>query len=125
METVDSLNVAAPLLQSFFIISYGPRGLPSAVEGHPDFAGGYRLFDNFPNPFNPSTTIGFDLAHRVEVRLSIFDILGREIAVLVNSGMNAGHHSIVWEAAVHPGGVYVARLTAGSFSAMKKMVYLK
>ncbi len=125
METVDSLNVAAQLLQSFFIIAYGPKGLPSAVESHPEVAGSYRLFDNFPNPFNPATTIGFDIPRRTGVHLAVFDMLGREVAVLVNSEMNPGHHAIVWEASDLPGGVYVARLTAGSFSATNKMVYLK
>ena len=90
----------------------------------------FVLFQNYPNPFNPSTKIKFEIPsvgarHAVPVRLIIYDILGREIAVLVNEQLKPGTYEVEWDASAYPSGVYFYRLTAGNFAETKKMVLLK
>ncbi len=85
----------------------------------------YRLFQNYPNPFNPATIINFRVSVAGSVRLSIFDILGREVAVLVNENKYAGSYSVQWNAEGVPSGVYFCRLKAGSYVQTKKLVMQK
>jgi hypothetical protein len=85
------------------------------VSVHPPSAGipaRYALDQNFPNPFNPTTVIRYHLPADARVTLSLFDVLGREIATLVNGLMPAGSHSVTWNAASCGSGVYFARLSA-------------
>lgn len=86
---------------------------------------GFNLEQNFPNPFNPSTNIKFELPKASFVKLVIFDALGREMESLVNQEMNAGSHSITWDASKYTSGVYFYKLTAGDFTDTKKMMLLK
>ncbi|RPI17436.1 MAG: T9SS C-terminal target domain-containing protein, partial [Ignavibacteriae bacterium] len=90
----------------------------------------YKLYQNFPNPFNPTTKIKFDVPTEVkgqksEVRLVIYDILGKEIAVLVNELSNPGTYEIEWNAANYPSGIYYYKITAGDYSETKKMILIK
>ncbi|GEM_PF-2008450 len=85
----------------------------------------FRLLQNYPNPFNPSTTIKFQTPTPGFVSLKVFDVLGREVARLVNSEMKPGSHSVEWNALNVPSGVYFYRLQAGSFSETKKLVLLR
>jgi hypothetical protein len=85
----------------------------------------YRLKQNYPNPFNPSTRIRFVLPGRDRVTLRVFDILGRELVLLVNETREAGSHSVVWNAADYPSGVYFYELRAGSFTQRKKMLLIR
>lgn len=85
----------------------------------------FELFDNYPNPFNPSTAIQFMLASQEKVTLRIFNILGQQVAVLINRQMSAGLHSVNFEPVNLPSGVYIYRLKAGSYISGKKMLYLK
>ncbi len=85
----------------------------------------YALHDAYPNPFNPTTTIGYDLAQAGQVTLVVYNLVGQHVATLVNGTMNAGRHSVVFDATVLPSGMYVCRIEAGGFSAMQKMVLLK
>ena len=84
-----------------------------------------HLEQNYPNPFNPSTTIRFSLSHREHVTLKVFDVLGREVAKLVNGELNAGEHSVVFDADGLSSGIYFYRLQAGDFVDTKKLVMLK
>lgn len=92
---------------------------------------GFSLSQNFPNPFNPSTTINYEIGEnsgtglKQNVRLTVFDILGKEIAILVNSAQEAGHHSVSFNAANLESGVYFYELKSGDFTSRKKMVFLK
>ena len=83
------------------------------------------LLQNSPNPFNPSTTIRYTLARRGHTTLKILDVLGREVATLVNGEEEAGDRSVDWNAAGLASGVYFYRLEAGSFLAVKKLLLLK
>jgi hypothetical protein len=89
-----------------------------------------RLHDNDPNPFNPTTTIAFDLAEAVRVSLRIYDVSGRLVTTLVDGEMSADRHSVIWNGrnsrgATVSSGVYFYRLTAGDFMQVKKMLLIK
>lgn len=85
----------------------------------------YALFHNYPNPFNPSTTIRFQLPVSNHVTLKVFDNLGKEVATLVNEKKSAGNYEVNFNSSKISSGVYFYRLTAGSFSILKKMILLR
>ena len=90
----------------------------------------HSLGQNYPNPFNPNTKINFSipssgLSTGSNVRLAVFDILGKEVALLVNENLSAGNYSIDFNASSIPSGTYFYRLTAGSFTDTKKLVLIK
>jgi hypothetical protein len=86
---------------------------------------GYALSQNYPNPFNPSTKISFSLARQDRVTLKVYDTLGRTVATLIDGTLPAGGHSAQFDARGLASGVYVCRLSAGSYSATRPMVLLK
>jgi len=85
----------------------------------------YALEQNYPNPFNPSTTIKYQILENGMVTLKIFNILGEEVATLVNGFKNAGRYEVKFDASNLASGVYVYRLSAGDFNASHKMLLLK
>ena len=85
----------------------------------------FILNDNFPNPFNPLTTIKYQLAVDSDVELSIYDMNGKKIITLVNGHISAGYHKISWDASGYSSGVYLYRLNAQELVETKKMVLLK
>jgi hypothetical protein len=85
----------------------------------------YALSNAYPNPFNPSTTIVYDLPEATRVRLIVYDRLGREVAVVVDHQQNAGRHSIRFNAKGLTSGVYFYRIQAGTFSATKKLILIR
>ncbi len=108
----------------------------------------YRLYQNYPNPFNPSTKIKFDIPTPINpteggtsdagaitplssigegpgVRLVIYDILGREIAVLINRQLRPGSYEVEWDASNYPSSVYFYKLSAGDYTEIRKMILLK
>ncbi len=99
--------------------------LGQAVATGPD---GFKLLEAYPNPFNPTTTIRFELPEAARVRLEVYDANGRKVAVGFwesDLQMEAGTHQITFDGSSLPAGVYLARLTAGNWSAMEKLVLLK
>jgi len=85
----------------------------------------FQLFQNYPNPFNPTTTIEFSLPERSFVKLTIYNALGQEVAVLVNEEKQAGIHRLVWNASAYPSGIYFYRLETSKFVETKKMILMK
>lgn len=85
----------------------------------------FALQQNFPNPFNPSTTIQFSLLHSGFVTLKVFNLLGEEIAMLLSEELSAGRYSTSWNAAGIPSGVYFYQLRSGVYQDMKKLVLIK
>jgi hypothetical protein len=85
----------------------------------------FSLSQNYPNPFNPSTTISFGLPRSSNVTLKVYNILGEEVANLVNKVMPAGYQTVVFDASKLASGMYIYRLEAGSFVQVKKMMMLK
>ena len=90
----------------------------------------YKLYDNYPNPFNPATKIKFSLPLVSEgrgglVTLKIFDLLGSEVATLVNENLKPGTYEIEWNADEYPSGAYFYQITMQSFQVTKRMVLIK
>ncbi|MEO8514371.1 MAG: choice-of-anchor D domain-containing protein [Ignavibacteria bacterium] len=85
----------------------------------------FALYQNYPNPFNPETQIKFDIPRASNVKISVYDIIGREVSVLVNSKMEPGVYNASWNASPYASGVYFYRLTADDFVSVKKMVIVK
>jgi hypothetical protein len=83
------------------------------------------LYQNYPNPFNPSTTFAFALPESAPVRLTIFDLNGRRVAELLNRELPAGRYEIPFDASNLASGVYLYRLSAGSFTQIRKMMLMK
>lgn len=85
----------------------------------------YSLYSNYPNPFNPTTTINYDLPKQSYVTLKVYNIVGEEIATLVNEEQNAGRYQILWNANRLASGVYLYTIQAGDFIQTKKMILMK
>ncbi|MEQ9308026.1 MAG: T9SS type A sorting domain-containing protein [Balneolaceae bacterium] len=85
----------------------------------------FKLSQNYPNPFNPSTNISFSLPSSGEVGLKVYNLLGQEVATLINNRMNAGAHTVQFDASRLASGVYIYRLVSGGFSKTKKMMLIK
>jgi len=106
--------------------------VPTAIKQpeNPSVPSGIYLFQNFPNPFNPVTTIRYVLPRDVKVRLVIYDITGRRVRTLVNQKQTAGEYSVQWDGTNNQGqrvssGVYFYRFSAKGFTRVNKMVYVK
>lgn len=87
--------------------------------------GAYALHGNYPNPFNPQTTISYTLPQASRVTLRVFDLTGKEVATLVDGRQLPGTHAATFDAADLPSGVYLYRVEAGAFSAAQTMMLLK
>ena len=85
----------------------------------------YKLSQNFPNPFNPTTSIKYSLPEQQFVSVKVFDILGREVASLVNEIKPAGNYEVNFDASNLSSGVYFYQLRAGSFTATGKLILMK
>jgi hypothetical protein len=101
------------------------NGVAVAVEDADDVPEAFHLAPNYPNPFNPETTIAFTVPQQAHVRLVVYDVLGRAVAVLVDGPQPAGMHEARFDASGLPSGVYVYRLQAEGFSQTRTMVLLR
>jgi uncharacterized protein (DUF1501 family) len=105
-----------PLIRSSYVTDVAESGeLPTA----------YRLYTNYPNPFNPSTTIAYDLPTESNVVLRVYDMTGRELKTMVNDYQPAGHHQVQFSANGLASGAYVYQLQAGSYTDRKRMLLVK
>jgi flagellar hook assembly protein FlgD len=112
---------------SFASAAIAPAAKMAAPQATP---ADFNLAQNFPNPFNPSTTIAYALPQESSVRLTIYNIVGQQIRTLVDDAQTAGSYKIQWDARDDSGqqvatGFYIYRLEAGSFSAVHKMTLVK
>jgi photosystem II stability/assembly factor-like uncharacterized protein len=105
-----------------FTSNGGVTGVDEEESSVPDK---FQLFQNYPNPFNPNTTIKFDVAETGFITLKIFDVLGTEVAMLVDEVKTAGRHEILFDAAKLSSGVYFYQLKQNNFLLTKKMIFLK
>jgi hypothetical protein len=85
----------------------------------------FALHQNYPNPFNPATEIKYDLPKDVHVTLKVYNVLGAEVATLVDADQKASFYTVSWDASELASGVYFCTLNAGDFKSVKKMVFLK
>ncbi len=90
-----------------------------------DLPGSHKLDQNYPNPFNPSTTIRFSLSQPTNVQLKVYDILGAEIATLVNTRLGQGEQNVTWDASNQSSGIYFYRLITDEGVFTKKMMLIK
>lgn len=109
------------------VLNAGTTDVPNIVAGSPL---SYQLFQNYPNPFNPETVISFELPQKQFVTLTVYNILGQEVAQLVNSERSAGHHTVRWDGKDLLGrqvatGFYLYRIKAGEFEQTKKMLLVR
>jgi hypothetical protein len=115
-------NETTPEVNGF---TWSKPGAPVGVEETPLLPVRFALEQNYPNPFNPETIIRYSLPVNGYVAVSVYDILGREVATLVDGFGTAGTHEVRWDASEVPGGVYVCRLTAGGVSMTRKLLVMK
>lgn len=118
--TVDYLNNSS----SSVTFTLFPEGVTS-VGNNSGQAKEFKLYQNYPNPFNPSTSIKFSVPERTNVKLSVYNILGSEVANLVNETKNAGEYEVEFDGSKLPSGVYLYKIEAGSYKAMKKIILMK
>lgn len=97
-------------------------GIRQKIWGPPE---GFELYQNYPNPFNPTTAIRYKLSAFSHISLKVYDILGREIATLVNRRESAGTHSITFNGSGLPSGVYFYRIVVGTNSETRKFILIK
>ncbi len=106
-------------------IAETPPGPPDAGTTPASTPRAFRLSQNYPNPFNPVTNISYAIPADARVRLTVVNLLGQELFVLVDGVQEAGEHGVTFDAAGLPGGIYLCSITAGEFSAVRKMVVMK
>ena len=104
-----------------YLCTYTIPGSEQLTDGVKAFS----LSNNYPNPFNPTTTINYQIPELSFVTLKVFDVLGSEIATLVNEENPSGRYKAEFDATDLPSGIYFYRLQAGSFVETKKMMLLK
>jgi len=85
----------------------------------------FRLFHNYPNPFNPETKIRFNLPKSVKVKMTVYDIAGRKVKSLLNEDKTAGSYEIIFDGSQLASGIYLYTLEAGNYTDVKKMILLK
>ncbi len=105
-------------------VTYQPSGATTVSEPRLN-AASFALGQNYPNPFNPSTTLSFTLKTPSHVTLKVYDLLGREVATLVNERLQSGTYARRWDAGGVSGGVYYYRLTAGASSQTRSMLLIR
>jgi hypothetical protein len=114
----------------FSFVTTGPTAVETMTSAVAD---AYALSQNYPNPFNPSTMIPYSLPHRSVVRVSVYSLLGTEVAVLVNGERSTGSYEVRLDAGAFPSGVYLIRMQASAleggtgqpFVATRKVVLIK
>lgn len=129
-EWVDT-DVRTGTIYSYTLIAVdinGDREVLATASSSPGANGtvtDYALHQNYPNPFNPTTSITFDLVESGNVNLRVYDLMGREVALLVDGLRDAGHHTVTFDATGLPSGLYLLQMETSNFLAQRKMVLLK
>jgi hypothetical protein len=114
-------NVLIPCVARYWGLYVGPCGVKNEEkETPPTFA-----LSAFPNPFNPSTVITFDLPSQSNIQLSVFDLNGKRVELLFSGNKTAGKHSIIWNATKQSSGIYLLKLEAGNEVLTRKMTLVK
>ncbi len=126
-QFTPSICMVGPIVGIDSIFAYVPTETPSGQEPLPHE---FKLLGNYPNPFNASTNISYSIPERAEVRIIVYDILGREVKVLFDQAQPVGEHFIHWDGTDKSGhvvasGVYFYSMQAGEYSANRKMVLMK
>ncbi|MCL4706546.1 T9SS type A sorting domain-containing protein [bacterium] len=99
--------------------------VPTSVADRSELPDGYFLSQNYPNPFNPTTSINFSVGKPTHVKLTVYNVLGQNVATLVNSRLSAGTHVVQFDAKKLTSGVYFYRLEADDYILQKRMILIK
>lgn len=86
---------------------------------------GYKLEQNYPNPFNPVTKISYSIKEPSFISIKVYDISGKEIALLINEMKNSGDHFVYFDGSNFASGIYYYKIEAGNFTSLRKMILLK
>ena len=122
----EAYDVHIPVLQARGVnVYFDPKTGVSEAQESRAVPSAYALYPNTPNPFNPGTSIAYDLPEAAEVSLSIYNGLGQQIATLVSAQQKPGHYTVSWDAKEWASGMYFYRLEAGSFSETRRMLLLR
>jgi hypothetical protein len=120
-------TISAPPASRIRVADAGelPPAPPDAMGGDAGLPAEFALRQNYPNPFNPSTRIEYALPVSAFVTIRVYDVLGQEVALLVNETQAAGYRSVEFDANTLPSGVYAYTITAGNFTSVRKMLLVK
>jgi uncharacterized lipoprotein YddW (UPF0748 family) len=142
-SSLSDTAIAAPPLQYFTVYFWRVRASNAAgsspwsagfkfrtvqvsgVDPVPDVPSTFGLDQNYPNPFNPLTVIGYQVPAAGRVTITVYDVLGQAVDRLVDDVEPAGRHTVPWNGSNRASGVYIVRMTSGSFAAVKRMILLK
>jgi len=124
LNSVTVGKEVSAFVQQFYQSNFDDNILPVEEENNL-IVTEFKLFQNYPNPFNPSTRIQYAVSSRLFVSLKVYDILGNEIATLVNEEKSAGSYEVEFDASSLPSGVYFYKLRVGSFIQTNKMILIK
>ena len=105
--------------------NFSIQGTPISVRHQNNLPKIFTLYPNYPNPFNPETTIEYFTPAAGDVSIVVYNLLGKEMATLVNNTLPAGEHRVTWDASNVSSGIYFYRLLAGNFVKTRKMVLLR
>ncbi len=103
----------------------GPGVIIGITNNNTNVPDKFALYQNYPNPFNPETQFKFDVPKTSNIKIAVYDLLGREVSVLINGKMEPGVYNASWNATPYASGVYFYRLTSDDFVSVKKMVLIK
>ncbi len=129
--TWDSINTGIFNIEDISILEnyLGSADVPLPVKKKDDLPKEFQLYQNFPNPFNPSTNISFSLPKESKVLINIYNLLGRKVFSLLNKNLSAGYHHLTFNTTKENhnlvSGVYIYTISAGNFFDAKKMILLK
>jgi hypothetical protein len=125
LDSVEAHIFHKPDDPSLGFVDYLPTWIMTNVTSSTEFIPAYKLYDAYHNPFNPVTTISFDLPVNTHVDLSIFDVSGKLIERILSNELTAGSYKIIWNASGFSSGVYFVRFESGSFKMSRKLLLVK
>ncbi len=119
-DSAVTLSMNSPILElARWTNLIGIQGISAEIPKE------YKLYQNFPNPFNPSTTINFDIIKAGNVKIVLYDVLGREVKTIVNENTEPGRFKVVFNADNFASGLYFYRITSNDFTDVKKLLIVK
>jgi hypothetical protein len=129
-NTINALSIRDDYLfagsETSGVWCYPLSEINSVKPGRPEaLPAVFSLEQNYPNPFNPLTVIRFHVSRRSHIRLQVYNILGEEVATLINEKKNQGDYTVTFDASALASGMYLYRLSGDDFVSTKKMLYLR
>lgn len=122
---VTGISSYTPREKNRFTISFEKNELTVQNEVEDEKPGSIELRQNYPNPFNPATNITFYLPEERNVRVGVYNIVGQQVSLLIDDTLQAGEHSVVWDAANNPSGIYIVQMETGSRLLTRKITLIK